>query len=117
MRPMVRRALLLTHSACWKSGTIPRTCVTYVRWKAGYLRARGRHEIDSEHLPEWVRTTLRYDRRMDCETKFRLAAWALRTSGGHVGKAAERIGAHRNTVSALAAGLRGRGPVANNGRE
>jgi len=85
--------------------------------KAGYLRARGRHEIDSEHLPEWVRTTLRYDRRMDCETKFRLAAWALRTSGGHVGKAAERIGAHRNTVSALAAGLRGRGPVANNGRE
>ena len=82
--------------------------------KAGYPRARGRDEICEDHLPEWVRTTLRYDRRLDHETKLRLAAWALRASGGHVGKAAERIGAHRNTVSALTAGLRGQGPVANN---
>src|SRR6266702_395847 len=81
--------------------------------KAGYLRARGRHEVGLEHLPEWVRIPLRYDRRLDRETKLRLAQWAVRTSGGHVGKAAERIGAQRNTVSALTAGLRGRGPVAN----
>ncbi len=81
--------------------------------KAGYLRARGRHEVGLEHLPEWVRIPLRYDRRLDRETKLRLAQWALRTSGGHVGKAAERIGAHRNTVSALTTGLRGRGAVAN----
>jgi two-component system response regulator GlrR len=82
--------------------------------KAGYLRARGRHEVGLEHLPEWVRIPLRYDRRLDRATKLRVADWALRTSGGHVGKAAERIGAHRNTVSALTADLRERGPVANN---
>ena len=81
--------------------------------KAGYLRARGRHEVGLEHLPEWVRIPLRYDRRLDRETKLRLAEWALRASGGHVGEAAARIGAHRNTVSALTAGLRGRGAVAN----
>ncbi len=71
--------------------------------KAGYLRARGRDEVCVEHLPEWVRVPLQYDRRMDRPTKLRLAEWALRTSGGHVGKAAERIGVHRNTVAALAA--------------
>lgn len=81
--------------------------------KAGYLRARGRDEICEDHLPEWVQVPLRYDRRLDRETKLRLAEWALRTSGGHVGRAAERIGAHRNTVSALTAGLRGRGPAVN----
>ena len=71
--------------------------------RAGYLRARGRDEVCVEHLAEWVRVPLRYDRRMDRATKRRLAEWALRTSGGHVGRAAARIGAHRNTVSALAA--------------
>jgi len=76
--------------------------------KAGYLRARGREEIGVEHLPGWVPIPLRYDRRMDRATKLRLAEWAVRTSGGHVGKAAERIGAHRNTVAALVAGLRAR---------
>ena len=74
--------------------------------KAGYLRARGREEIGVEHLPGWVPIPLRYDRRMDRATKLRLAEWAVRTSGGHVGKAAERIGASRNTVSALRAELR-----------
>src|SRR5207244_6597872 len=82
--------------------------------KAGYLRARGCDEICVEHLPKWVRAPLRYDRRLERAAKVRLAEWALRASGGQIGKAAERIGAHRNTVSALTAGLRGRGPVANN---
>src|SRR6266566_2049222 len=40
--------------------------------KAGYLRARGRDEVCVEHLPEWVRVPLRYDRRMDHATKQRL---------------------------------------------
>ena len=77
--------------------------------KAGYLRARGREELEVEHLPEWVRVPLRYDRRMDRATKVRLVAWALRASGGHVGEAAERIGAHRNTVAALRDQGRGTG--------
>ena len=41
--------------------------------KAGYLRARGREEMCVEHLPEWIRAPLRYDRRMDRATKLRLA--------------------------------------------
>src|SRR5206468_2262836 len=73
--------------------------------KAAYLRGRGAEELRVEHLPEWVRVPLRYDRRMDRATKARLVEWALRVSGGHVGEAAKRIGAHRNTVAALMAQL------------
>jgi DNA-binding NtrC family response regulator len=69
--------------------------------KVAYLQARGAGEVRVEHLPEWIRVPLRYDRRMDRATKQRLAAWAVRTSGGHLGRAGERIGAHRNTVAAL----------------
>jgi two-component system, NtrC family, response regulator GlrR len=74
--------------------------------KVAYLQARGAGEVRVEHLPEWIRVPLRYDRRMDRATKQRLAAWAVRTSGGHFGRAAERIGAHRNTVAALVEDLR-----------
>ena len=77
--------------------------------KAGFLQARGHGELGVEHLAEWVRTPLNYDRRMDRATKLRLVEWALRASGGHVGRAAARIGAHRNTVTTLGAELRGRG--------
>ena len=85
--------------------------------KAGYLRARGREEMCVEHLPEWIRAPLRYDRRMDRATKLRLAAWAVRSSSGHIRRAADRMGVHRNTMTALiqelraaGAGLRGHGP-------
>jgi DNA-binding NtrC family response regulator len=71
--------------------------------KAGYLLARGEDELCVRHLPSWVRAPLRYDRQMDRATKRRLVEWALRTSGGHIGKAAERIGVHRNTVTAISA--------------
>jgi DNA-binding NtrC family response regulator len=71
--------------------------------KAGYLLARGEEELRVKHLPEWVRVPLRYDRRMDAATKRRLAEWAMRTSGGHAGRAADRIGAHRNTIATLVA--------------
>jgi len=71
--------------------------------KAAYLLARGQDELRVRDLPERMQVPLRYDRRMDRATKLRLADWALRTSGGHVGTAAERIGVHRNTVTALAA--------------
>jgi DNA-binding NtrC family response regulator len=74
--------------------------------KAGYLLARGQDDLCIRHLPSWVQVPLRYDRRMDRATKRRLVEWALRASGGQVGKAAERIGAHRNTVATLAAELR-----------
>ncbi len=75
--------------------------------KAAYLRGRGAEELRVEHLPEWVRVPLRYDRRMDRATKARLVEWALRASDGHVGQAAERLGVHRNTVAALVTQLRG----------
>jgi len=71
--------------------------------KAGYLRCRGREEMAVEDLPDWMRIPLRYDRRMDRATKVRLAEWAVRVYRGHLGRAAEGIGAHRNTVAALLA--------------
>lgn len=69
--------------------------------KRGYLLARGYEELDVCHLPEEMQVPLRYDRRMDRATKVRLIQWALWMSGGHVGRAAERIGVHRNTVRML----------------
>jgi len=76
--------------------------------KVAYLLARHQDELSIRHLPGWVRAPLKYDRRLDRATKRRLVEWALRTSGGHVGKAAERIGAHRNTVAAISAACRAR---------
>jgi transcriptional regulator of acetoin/glycerol metabolism len=84
--------------------------------KAGYLRARGSEELRVEHLPEWIRVPLRYNRRMDPATKLRLVALALRASGGHVGEAAERIGVHRNTVAALVAQFRRAKPTPSQAR-
>jgi DNA-binding NtrC family response regulator len=69
--------------------------------KRGYLLARRHEELDAPYLPQELRVSLRYDRRMDRATKVRLVQWALRMSGGHVGRAAEQIGAHRNTVRVL----------------
>ena len=74
--------------------------------KAAYLLARSGEELCVEHLPEWLRVPLRYDRRMDRGTKVRLVDWALRAREGHVGQAAARIGAHRNTVAVLRAETR-----------
>lgn len=73
-----------------------------------YVHARGsqRAEIMVEDLPEEARVSIRYDRRGDLDTKLRLVRWALWRTGGHVGRAAELIGAHRNTVGALMERLR-----------
>jgi len=69
--------------------------------KRGYLLARGHEELDVSYLPQEMQVPLRYDRRMDRATKVHLVQWALRTSGGYIGRAAARIGAHRNTVRTL----------------
>ena len=50
--------------------------------------------------------SLRYEPRADHATQLRVVQWALWQTGDHVGKAAELIGASRNTVSVLRAELR-----------
>src|SRR6266571_3872112 len=109
----LRQCLAVTHAVDGPSCFAP-DALSMLEVATYPANLRGRSEVGVEDLPEWVRVPLRYDRRLDRETKLRLAEWALRASGGLVGKAAERIGAHRNTVSALTTGLRGRGPVGNN---
>jgi len=64
--------------------------------------------IRFEHLPIHLQIGLKYDARSDRATKMRLVAWALWRSGDRVEHAAELIGAHRNTVSALRLELRAR---------
>ncbi len=80
------------------------------RVHAAYLLARGETEIRYEHLPPAAREPLRFDARADRQAKLRLVAWALRRTEGHVGRAAELLHAHRNTVRAL------RGDVERNGK-
>ena len=71
------------------------------RVRAAYLLARGETEIRFEHLPPVAREPLRFDARADRQAKVRLVAWALRRTEGHVGRAAELLHVHRNTVTAL----------------
>ena len=52
--------------------------------------------------------SLRFEPRADRFAQLRVVEWALWRTGDHVGKAAELVGASRNTVSALRAELRRR---------
>lgn len=74
--------------------------IRFASWKA---REDGARQVAVEHLPPHLRVGLQYDPLSTRETKWRLAAWALWCTGGHVGRAAELIHAHRNTVSSLRA--------------
>jgi len=71
------------------------------RVHAAYLLARGETEIRYEHLPPVAREPLRFDAHADRQAKLRLVAWALRRTEGHVGRAAELLHVHRNTVGAF----------------
>jgi len=76
------------------------------RVKAAYLHARGREAIGVEHLPADARVSLRFDPRAAHCDKLQLVAWALHQTNDRVTTAAELIGVHRNTLSALRAELR-----------
>ena len=76
------------------------------RIRAAYLLGRGSEELEIEHLPDAASVSLRYEPRADHATQLRVVQWALWRTGDHVGKAAELIGASRNTVSVLRAELR-----------
>jgi two-component system NtrC family response regulator len=84
------------------------------RVRAAYLLARGESEIRYDHLPHEARDPLAFDLRADRQTKVRLVAWALRRTEGHVGRAAELLRVHRNTVTALRGEGTGRGRHAAN---
>ncbi len=71
------------------------------RVRAAYLLARGETEIRFEHLPPVAQHSLTFDAHADRQAKLRLVAWALRRTEGHVGRAAELLHVHRNTVRAL----------------
>lgn len=75
-----------------------------------HLHAREAREpaVRLDHLPAYLRQIPRYDPQSDWTTKERLVRWALWRSGDHVGRAAELIGAHRNTVSAIRLELQAR---------
>jgi DNA-binding NtrC family response regulator len=76
--------------------------VRFAHWSA---RTAGAPQVGLEHLPPRLHASLQFDSQSGRETKERLVAWALRRTGGHVGRAAELIRAHRNTVSAIRAEL------------
>jgi len=76
------------------------------RIRAAYLLGRGKPDLQVEHLPEGARVSLRFEPRADRAVQLRVVEWALWRTGDRVGKAAELIGASRNTVSALRAELR-----------
>ena len=76
------------------------------RIRAVYLLGRGSKELQVEHLPEAARVSQRFEPRAERATQLRVVEWALWRTGDHVGKAAELVGASRNTVSGLRAELR-----------
>lgn len=76
------------------------------RIRAAYLLGRGSEELKAEHLPESARVSLRFEPRADRAAQLRIVEWALWRTGDHVGRAAQLIGASRNTVSALRTVLR-----------
>jgi len=76
------------------------------RIRAAYLLGRGSEELRVEHLPESARVCLRFEPRADRAAQLRVVQWALWRTGDHIGKAADLVGAGRNTVSALRAQLR-----------
>jgi DNA-binding NtrC family response regulator len=79
------------------------------RVRAAYLLARGETAIRFEHLPPVAQQSLAFDVHADRQAKLRIVAWALRRTDGHVGKAAELLHVHRNTVRALSGEVKGRG--------
>jgi DNA-binding NtrC family response regulator len=85
----------------------------YARWMAQEAGAR---QLEVEHLPAHLRVGLQFDPLSDRATKERLVAWALRRTNGHVGRAAELIHAHRNTVATLRAEIGGQALDMHNGR-
>ena len=78
----------------------------------------GERTIRGEHLPSHLQLDLTFDAQSDHATKKQLVSWALWRSGDHVGRAAQLIKAHRNTVATLRlelTGERGRVPMHNAG--
>ncbi|MGH7427593.1 MAG: sigma-54-dependent transcriptional regulator [Candidatus Methylomirabilaceae bacterium] len=74
-----------------------------------YLRARrdGAGAVLLQHLPPQLQLALKFERGTDRATQRRVVS--LWKTGGHLGEAAELIGAHRNTVAALRLELERRG--------
>jgi two-component system, NtrC family, response regulator AtoC len=72
-----------------------------VRRAYAHARFDGRETIGLDHLPPELGTLPRYDPRSDLTTQLRVVSWALWQCEGQVARAAELIGAHRNTVSKL----------------
>ena len=93
--------LALLEAAPWRGNVRElEYAIRFASWKA---REDGAHQVAVEHLPPHLRVRLQFDPLSDRETKRRLVSWALWRTNGHVGRAAELIQAHRNTVSALRA--------------
>lgn len=74
--------------------------------RLGFTEAMDEEEIRLEHLVLNEPTSRVFDPSASPAQKRRLVQWALWHSGGQATKAAQLIGAHRNTVSALRAELR-----------
>lgn len=74
--------------------------------RLAFTKAIEEEAIRLEHLELDEPTSSVFDPSASRAQKRRLVQWALWRSGGHITKASKLIGAHRNTVSAIAAGLR-----------
>lgn len=106
LTPEARAAL---ESALWPGNV--RELGRAMRFASVHAREAQEAEVRLEHLPPYLRHIPRYDPHSDWATKHRLVTWALWRSGDHVGRAAELIGAHRNTVSAIRLELQARSRV------
>ena len=76
--------------------------------RLAFTEAMGQEAIRLEHLVLDQATSRVFDPAASAVQKRRLVQWALWRSGGQVTKAAQLIGAHRNTVSVFRAELRRR---------
>jgi DNA-binding NtrC family response regulator len=93
--------LAVLESASWPGNV--RELEYVVRYASWMAQESGARQVEVEHLPAHLRVGLQFDPLSDRATKERLVSWALWRTGGHVGRAAELIHAHRNTVATLRA--------------
>ncbi|MGH7613219.1 MAG: sigma-54-dependent transcriptional regulator [Gemmatimonadales bacterium] len=76
--------------------------------RLAFTEAMDDEAIRPEHLELGEPASRGFDPSASPAQKRRLVQWALWHCGGHITKASKLIGAHRNTVSAISAELRGR---------
>jgi DNA-binding NtrC family response regulator len=69
--------------------------------RVAFGSAMGEEQIRADHLPPEIRHTPQFRSNASPVYKRQVVAWALRRSGGRIQVAAQLLGVHRNTITAL----------------